>query len=230
MELRKLSTDAERDCFARLLREVRAMRGSGFTEKAHSLTGQVHLKFGNLYGLFDELRAPSIMLGGFAMHDLAMFGQSFARPDLSHLPPEKVFECGELWAVAAGAAPMLRHAGFILAGLFNASALLVYPLFKPWNLSNAYKKGFERMGDPVEWPYIHTLAGEKMWVQPMVSQNEDLWNIISETRADSFEVLHDGQQINFNTLHRVSARSVYERAGRRDGATLVGETSSQTAV
>jgi hypothetical protein len=230
MELRKLSTYAERDCFGRQLREVRAMRGSGFTETARSLTGQVHLRFGNLYGLFDELRAPFTMLGGFAMHDLAMFGQSFPRPDLSHLPPDKVFECGELWAVAAGVAPILRRAGFILAGLFDAAALLVYPLFKPWNLSSAYKKGFERMGDPVEWPYIHTLAGEKMWVQPMVSQNEDLWNIIGEAGVDGFEILQDGKQLRFNTPHCVSARTVYERAVPRDQAAAVGRIPSHAAA
>jgi hypothetical protein len=54
------------------------------------------------------------MIGGFAMHDLAMFSQShpargaccamparlspepYPKPDLTHLPPDKVFECGEL--------------------------------------------------------------------------------------------------------------------------------------
>lgn len=133
----------------RHLREVRALPGAGFTETARSLTGEVHLRFGNLYVFVDEDRPSSELLGGFAMHDLGMFGQSFPRPDLTDLPAQKGFECGELWAAAAGAAPILRQAGLILADCFNAAALLLYAIFKPWNLSIAYSKGFERIGDPV---------------------------------------------------------------------------------
>lgn len=214
MELRMLTTDAERNSFAQHLRAVRAMRGSGFTETARSLTGEVHLKFGNLYGLFDEHRSTSTMLGGFAMHDLAMFGQSFPRPDLTHLPPEKVFECGELWAGAAGAAPILRQAGLILAGQLEADALLLYPIFKPWDLSKAYKKGFERMGDPVAWPYIHTLSGDKIWVQPMVSQGPALQQLVGEARAHQFEVHGDSQCLRFSTPYSISSRSFQERALR----------------
>ena len=55
MELRRLTTNTDRERFANYLREVRAMRGAGFTETGRSVTGEVHLKFGNLYGLFDPL-------------------------------------------------------------------------------------------------------------------------------------------------------------------------------
>ncbi|HUN58184.1 MAG TPA: hypothetical protein VMU41_08720 [Candidatus Binataceae bacterium] len=214
MELRMLTTDAERDRFAHHLREVRAMRGAGFSETARSLTGEVHLKFGNLYGLFDEHRSPNTMLGGFAMHDLGMFGQSFPRPDLSHLSPDKVFECGELWAAVAGAAPILRQAGLILAGQLNAEALLLYPIYKPWNLSTAYNKGFERMGDPVAWPYIHTLSGDKIWVQPMVSQGEALQQLIRETVAHQADVKELTNGMRFTTPYSISARSISERSQR----------------
>jgi hypothetical protein len=214
MELRLLSSETERDCFARRLREVRAMRGAGFAETGRSLTGEVHLKFANLYGLFDEHTPASGMLGGFAMHDLAMFGQSFPRPDLTHLPPERVFECGELWALAAGAAPILRQAGWILADQLEAAALLLYPIFKPWNLSNAYDKGFERTGEPVEWPYARTLSGGKIWVQPMVSQGEALRNIINAAKAHNFEVMDNGCRIQFSTPHSICLKPLLRRNGR----------------
>src|SRR5271155_2464939 len=214
MELRLLTTETERDCFARHLREVRAMRGAGFAETSRSLTGEVHLKFANLYGLFDDHTPGAGMLGGFAMHDLAMFGQSFPRPDLTHLPPERVFECGELWALAAGAAPILRHAGWILAGQLEASALLLYPIFKPWNLSTAYDKGFERTGDPVEWPYARTLSGNKIWVQPMVSQGEALQNIIGTAQAHKFEVMNDGECIRFSTPYSICLKPRLDRTKR----------------
>jgi hypothetical protein len=211
-----LTTEGERDCFARHLREVREMRGAGFAETPRSLTGIVHLKFGNLYGLFDDRRPGTGMLGGFAMHHLAMFGQSFPRPDLSHLPPDKVFECGELWAAAAGAAPILRQAGLILAGRFNAVALLLYPIFRPWNLSSFYNKGFERTGDPIEWPYVRTLAGGKILVQPMVSQSGALQNLVDEAEAYGFQALQEGKELRFNTPHSVCMRSFSERVCRTD--------------
>ena len=214
MELRLLTSETERASFARRLREVRAMRGAGFAETARSMTGEVHLKFANLYGLFDDHTPAAGMLGGFAMHDLAMFGQSFPRPDLTHLPPEKVFECGELWALAAGAAPILRHAGWILAGQLEAAALLLYPIFKPWNLSSAYDKGFERTGDPVEWPYARTLGGGKIWVQPMVSQGEALRNIIDMAQAYNFEVMDNGDRIRFNTPYSICLKPLERRNSR----------------
>src|ERR1700682_6731155 len=139
MELRLLTTEAERRAFARRLNEVRMMRGAGFSETRRSVIGEVHLAFGNLYGLYDEHELVPEMIGGFAMHDLAMFSQSYAKPDLTHLPPEAVFACGELWGRAAGAGRWLRYAGAILGGLLKARALVVYPIFKPWNLSGGYK-------------------------------------------------------------------------------------------
>ena len=43
------------------------------------------------------------MLAGFAIHGLDMFGQSYPKPDLTHLPPHAVFEVGELWSCSPGA-------------------------------------------------------------------------------------------------------------------------------
>jgi hypothetical protein len=230
MELRMLTTESDRDCFGRLLRDVRAMRGSGFAETGRSRTGEVHLKFGNLYGLFDENNSPSTMLGGFAMHDLGMFGQSFPRPDLTHLPPDKVFECGELWAAVAGAAPILRHAGFILAGHLGAEALLLYPIYKPWNLSSAYNRGFQRTGNPVEWPYARTLSGGKILVQPMVSQGEALGGLVAEAQASSFEVVEDGHRLRFDTPYTISAKTFQDRAIRPNRIAAAADATNRVAA
>jgi hypothetical protein len=210
MELRRLTTEAERRAFARRLSEVRIMKGSGFRETNRSVVGEVHLAFGDLYGLFDEREVIPEMLGGFAMHDLAMFGQSYPKPDLTHLPPESVFECGELWAIAAGGGRLLRYAGAILAGLLEARALLVYPIFKPWNLSGAYKY-FSRAGEPIEWPYARTLDGGKIYVQAMVCEGEALASAITEAGQYGYEMLDAGTRLRFKTPFGICTRRFGER-------------------
>lgn len=198
MELRQLTTPTERQDFARRLTEVRRMKGAGFSETHRSVVGEVHLAYGKLYGLFDENLAGGEMIGGFAMHDLAMFSQSYPKPDLTHLPPESVFECGELWAVAAGAGRLIRHGGAIIANELGAHALLVYPILKPWNLSHGYP-GFERVGEPIEWPYARTLEGGKIFVQAMVGGQSAIQCALREAEEYGFEILDDGKRIRFHT-------------------------------
>ncbi|MBF6559862.1 MAG: hypothetical protein IVW56_06190 [Candidatus Binataceae bacterium] len=215
MELRLLTTEAERRAFAQRLSEVRMMRGAGFSETRRSVIGEVHLAFGNLYGLFDERAANPEMLGGFAMHDLAMFGQSYPKPDLTHLPPESVFECGELWAVAAGAGGVLRHAGALLAQMLEAKALLVYPIFRPWNLTQGYK-GFNRVGEAIEWPYARTLDGGRIYVQAMVGEADALARAIAEVGAFGYEALEGGRGLRFDTPFSICPKTLALR--RRENA------------
>lgn len=214
MELRLLQTEADRRTFARRLSEVRMMRGAGFSETRRSVIGEVHLAFGNLYGLYDDRELIPEMIGGFAMHDLAMFSQSYPKPDLTHLPPEKVFECGELWAMAAGAGRLLRHAGAIIAGMFEARALLVYPIFKPWNLSGGYKS-FARAGEPIEWPYSCTLDDRKIYVQPMVIEGEALSAWIAEAEQYGFEFFEGGSRLRFHTPFAISSKRIDARGRSR---------------
>lgn len=210
MELRLLTTDAERRTFARRLSEIRIMRGAGFSETRKSLIGEVHLAFGNLYGLFDENELMPEMIGGFAMHDLGMFSQSYAKPDLTHLPPETVFECGELWAMAAGAGRLLRYAGAILAGVLEARALLLYPIYKPWNLTGGYKY-FVRAGEPIEWPYARTLDGGKIHVQAMVLEGEALTKAVAEASQYGYEMLDGGTRLRFTTPFGISSKRIDQR-------------------
>jgi len=191
------------------------MRGAGFSETRRSVIGEVHLAFGKLYGLYDERGSMPEMIGGFAMHDLAMFSQSYAKPDLTHLPPETVFECGELWAVAAGAGRLLRYSGAILAGVLKARALLLYPIFKPWNLSGGYKY-FVRAGEPIEWPYARTLDGGKIYVQAMVLEGDALTTAVAEAGQYGFEMLDDGKRLRFNLPFAISSKRIDERKRARD--------------
>src|SRR6266481_2693515 len=154
MELRMLTTEAERHAFADTLVQIRSIKGAGFSETKRSHVGEVHLAFGRLYTVYDEAGPnPSEAIAGFVLHDLGTFPQSYPKPDLTHLPPEHVFECGELWAKAAGGARLARQAAWITVGLLQAEAVIAYPIFKPWNLTIPYVGSFERTGDPIPWPY-----------------------------------------------------------------------------
>jgi hypothetical protein len=196
VQLRLLTTDDERREFADRLVHARAGKGLGFSETGHSALGEIHLGYGEVRALYDETgSAPNEMLAGFVLHSLATFPQSYPRPDLTHLPAEDVYECGELWALAPGAARLARHAGFILAGLRKAQAILVYPIFKPRNLTPFYKT-FSRAGVPIEWPYAKTLEGGEVWVQPMVLEGLALEMTVNVATALSLESF-DGRTLQF---------------------------------
>lgn len=211
MQLRLLSTQAERREFADRLARARAAKGSGFCETPVSSVGEIHLAFGQVCALYDdEGPEPEEMLGGFVMHNLAMFAQSFPRPDLSHFSPGKVYECGELWALAPGAARLVRHAGFVLAGVFEAEAVLVYPMLKPRDLTPFYKT-FSRAGAPILWPYMKTINGEEVWAQAMVLEGLALAMTVQVATALSFRS-YDGGCLKFRNpfpiVPRINTRRI----------------------
>ena len=213
MELRLLSSPEERRAFARSLVETRLSKGAGFCETGRSLVGEAHLAFGRLYALFDDQGPdPGEMLSGFVLHDLATFPQSYPRPDLTHFPPETVIECGELWAKAAGSARLTRQAAWILAGLLKTQAILLYPLYKPWNLSTFYNGDFDRVGAPIEWPYIRTLEGDRMFVQAMVSSGEKLAKLVADSSQWGFQATPDATRIVFASPHRISTKQLRRRS------------------
>ncbi|HZP46862.1 MAG TPA: hypothetical protein VFB15_14525 [Candidatus Binataceae bacterium] len=215
MELRLLSTAEERQIFARNLVETRLAKGAGFCETGRSQVGEAHLAFGRLYGLFaDESAGLDDMMAGLVMHDLASFPQSYPKPDLTHYPPESVLEFGELWAKIAGSARIIRQAGAILAGELHAQAVLAYPLFSPWNLSAAYHRDFDPAGSPIEWPYIRTTDGNRMFVQAMVSEGEKLARMIQDAGQWGFSADAELTRIIFNSPFKVARRRAEIRAQR----------------
>lgn len=197
MELRLLETETERTAFEHSLTEARATKGSGFMEKRRSRLGRVHMAFADLWAVFDETSStPDRMLAGFAMHSLDLFSQSYPKPDLTQLEPAKVFEVGELWALSLGAGAAARHGGFIVLGLQNASTLLIYPIVKPWDLTGGYPD-YRAVDSPIEWPFAETLDAQKIYVQPMLLDGENLSQRISAAMGAGFETDDKNGRIHF---------------------------------
>jgi hypothetical protein len=200
MELRQLTTEAERKMYACRMEEARAKLGAKFRETRRSAIGHVHLNFGLLYGLFEHPEEPcERMMSGFIMHDLAMFPQSYPKPDLTHLPPRSVLECGELWSFAKGAGLLARRGAAILAGLHMAQAILVYPVISPWDNSRSYEQtGFARVAEPVAWPFCELLDGNPIFVQAMVLEATALQKLIHRSFQMGFETREGNRKIRFD--------------------------------
>lgn len=213
MELRLLTDETERQRYARGFVEARIMRGAGYRETEHSVVGEIHLKYKRLYGLFDQTGpCPDEMIAGIAVHSLATFGQTCPRPDMSHLPPESVYEFGLLWAAVAGAAQAVRYGGAIISGLLEAQGLVIYPMRKPWNLTMLYKD-FQPVGEPMLWPWARTLDGGSIYVQPMVLEGPALVEFVARAWERGFETYDHDTRIRFDNPFPLA--SVPRRIGRR---------------
>jgi hypothetical protein len=176
MELRQLTTENERRIFAECLTKARATRNSGFKECARSHLGRAHLAFGNLYALYEcEMDPAERMLAGFVLHDLGTLPQSYPKPDVSHLPPHSVLEGGELWSLSPGAGRIARYVGAAVAGMLQAKAILLYSLLRPIDLTASYSQlGFVNACESVKWPYVETLDGGEVWIQPLILEGARL--------------------------------------------------------
>jgi hypothetical protein len=207
MELRLLISEAEREVFTRHLDDARKTRNAGFAETKRSRVGEVHLRYCQLYALFDETsETPSEMLGGFAMHDLGSLPQSYPKPDLTHLPARSVIEYGELWSRAKGAGRVSQRGALVLSGLLQTQALLVYPICKPWDLTGGYNGVFEPACEPVAWPYARTLDGGTIWVQPMVLTGMHLQQAVRVGWEMGFETANQHRRIRFDNPFQLSPR------------------------
>jgi hypothetical protein len=155
-----------------------------------------------------------------------MFGQSYPKPDLTDLPPEAVFEVGELWSCSPGAGVSARWGCGILAGLLRAQALLIYPITDPWDLTGAYP-GFDKVGEPILWPFAQTAAGLGILVQPMVARGTGLSAMVSMVSRGGFTASEDNQVLQFADplpaamgIRAAMRRSRYHDVQAAAGATL----------
>lgn len=197
MEMHLLEVESERAAFELGLTQARATKGSGFGEKRRSRLGRVHMAFADLYGIFDETSDhPDRMLAGFAMHSLDLFSQSYPKPDLTQLPPEEVFEVGELWALSLGAGAAARHGGYLTLGLQQATTLLIYPIVSPWDLTTNYPD-YRPVDAPIVWPFAETLDGQKIFVQAMVLDGNNLQRRIAAAMTTPFEALNSNRVLRF---------------------------------
>jgi hypothetical protein len=195
MELRLLQSDAERNIYRAGMMEARATKGGKFRETARSRVSEIQLTFARLYGVFDEAD-PNRLLGGFSIHCLNEFSQSFPIPNLSHLPPSGVYEAGQLWALSHDAALTLRKGSMILLGLLQAQALLIYPLIIPRDISQFYKV-FRRVGPPFELAFAETVTGDKVYMQAMLLEGDELRRQVELASRDGFETRHSHALLRF---------------------------------
>jgi hypothetical protein len=176
MELRQLTTDAQRQAYAECLARARGTRGRGFREKDGSSNGRAHLLLGDMFALFDAEDAPlDRMRAGFIVHSAASFPLSYPKPDLTHLAPESVIEGSELWSLSPGSGRVAKIVAGAVVGMMQARAMVLYSLVKPIDLTRYYyEDGFINACEPVPWPYVETLEGETMWVQPLILEGAAL--------------------------------------------------------
>ncbi len=204
MEVRLLSTGAEREAFELGLKKARSLKGSGYREKPSSRWGQTHLLLADLYGVFEDGDFdPGRMLAGFRVHSMDQFGPTCSKPDLSHLPPEAVFEIGELWSVAgldglsirAARALFAARAGcVIIPGLKGAQALVIYAVARRSDMTAVYPE-FEAVGPLIRYPFVESLDGGPVYTQPMVLQGRALLEVMSHFWAEGFETNDDYSRI-----------------------------------
>jgi hypothetical protein len=195
MELRLLETDAERNIYRAGMMEARATKGGKFRETARSRVSEIQLTFARLYGVFDEAE-PNQLLGGFSIHCLNEFSQSFPIPNLGHLPPSGVYEAGQLWALSHEAALAMRKGSMILLGLLQAQGLLIYPIIIPRDISQFYKV-FKRVGPPFELPFAETLTGGTVYMQAMLLEGDELRRQVELASRDGFETRRGHRLLKF---------------------------------
>lgn len=180
MELRLLTTEHERKIFGERLAEARAKNGQRFKERPRSQLAQIHLAFGSLYGLFENDDDPAErMIAGIAMHDIEMFPQTCSKPDLSHLPARSVMEIGDRWSLSRGGGTLVFCGAAIPVAQQDIRAVLVYLAVDPFDSTASYASmGFDRAGEPIEYPYLETLDGGPIMAQPMILEGNALSKLV----------------------------------------------------
>ena len=85
----------------------------------------------------------------------------------------------------------------MLLGLFQAEALVVYPISKPWDLTTYYKGLCKPIDEPILWPFAETNEGNQIWVQAMVMEGEMLKAIVSRAFEWGFETTDQHHILRF---------------------------------
>jgi hypothetical protein len=178
MELKRLSAANEFSQFRTGLAGSR-QKTLHFKETAASKVAEIHLRFGQAYGLYDTASSDGAgsgenpMVGGFTIHSLGDYTLTHPVSGLGHLAPNAVFEGAQLWSEHFDAAIGLKLGFMLVAALYQARALVVYPVISPKDMSLLYKR-FARVGSPFAIPFVETADGGQVWAQSMVLQGDDL--------------------------------------------------------
>jgi hypothetical protein len=213
MEMRLLTTELEREIFAQRVLQVRAEHGGHYREVRNGMIdNRKRLAASRLFGLFeDEVDLPHRMIAGIAIHSLEAFPQSCAEPDLSHLSPNSVFECGDHWSLGKGAGMRMWCGAAIQIARMEPRAILAYLAVGPSDHMGFYTAmGFAPTGNPAVYPYVERQDGGNPLLQPMVLDGVALQKLVIGASRVSFEVLGDYEKVRFGSSPRL--RPVADRA------------------
>lgn len=180
MQIKRIFSDEEKISFKNNMDLSRSQRkGGGFHETKKSHLGDMHLKYGELWALYDD---ENKMIAGAVLHDLATLPPSFVKPDLSRFPPEKVFEGSELWSLSPNAALMLQKGMMILLTKRDVACFYCYVPMTPIDLRPFYA-GFEPLAEPFIWPWVVTNEGEYTWCQPLGLKEASLAKVMESMKG-----------------------------------------------
>lgn len=171
MKIKRILTEKDKDIFKKNMDLSRSQRkGGGFHETDTSRLGDIHLKYGELWALFDSSEK---MIAGAVLHDLATLPPSFFKPDLSQYTPSKVVEGSELWSLSPNAGLLFQKGMMILLKRRNIECFYCYVPMTPFDLRPFYAD-LEPLSEPFIWPWVVTNEGEYTWCQPLGLKDESL--------------------------------------------------------
>ncbi|MDA8350033.1 MAG: hypothetical protein M0038_14735 [Pseudomonadota bacterium] len=208
MELRLLTTHLERRTFLQRLHQARARHGGIYREVCHEqIDNRARLACSLLYGLFEhEADGVEGMIAGLAIHDLKTFPQSCREPDLTHLPPAAIIECGDHWSLSLGAGMRVWHGAAVQVVRLRPRAVLAYLAVgpsEPNHFGFYAAMGFTKTGAPVEYPYVEGLDGHRPLVQPMVLQGQPFRDLVAGVARMQVDALDNYRIVRFNSSLRL---------------------------
>jgi len=218
MEMRLLTTDGERNVFARRLADARARHGASYRDAGPTQAGNmIRLRAADIYALFEmEHDQAERMTAGVALHDLETFPQSCQQPDLSHFAPGSVLECSDHWSLSRGAGMRAWRGIAVQVVRRSPRAVLVY-LAVGTHDGFYTAMGFVNAGEPVEYPYLEGPDQGRPWVQPMILEGEALAKLTANVRRLKIETPDNYRTIRFDNSNRL--RPAADRFALRTGET-----------
>jgi hypothetical protein len=215
MEMRLLTTEGERDVFARRLADARAQHGASFRDVERTRArNRLRLAAADIYALFEAQHdPPEQMTAGVVLHDLATYPQSCHLPDLSRYAPRSVLECSDHWSLSRGAGLYAWRGIAVQVVQRNPRAVLVYLAVGRSDHAGYYSAmGFVDASEPVVYPYLEGPDNGRLWVQPMVLEGEALAKLTANVHRLKIETPDNYRTVRFTGCDRLRpAASQYLR-------------------
>ena len=205
MEMRLLTTESERNVFARRLADARARAGASFRDCGLTQVSNLsRLRAADIYALFETEGDPAVrMIAGVALHDCETFPQSCKEPDLSHYASGSVLECSDHWSLSRGAGMQACRGIAVQIARRNPRAVLVYLAVGRSDHRGFYMAmGFVNGGAPAVYPYLGGPDRGRLWVQPMILEGEALAKITPNVHRLKIETTDNYRTVRFDNSDR----------------------------